>query len=156
MPTVMIVHQSWLIRTIVSNELSESGYRVVCGAKSRLEASIAYRLHKPDVVLLDVTTNGDRGQETLKDILQIDPQAAVIVIVDKNTEAVALRATLSGARGMLFLQSEPAEVGAEILRVLHTAPQTSSLRAGTPEPIGIVSRVLSHWRLRRPSPLKEK
>jgi two-component system, chemotaxis family, chemotaxis protein CheY len=94
MEKVLIVDDSSFTRRVHTKIFEAAGYEVVQRATG-MGAIEAYSLDKPRVVLLDLSMEDLGGLEVLKTILQLDPQARVIVIsadVQRSTEQTVLNA----------------------------------------------------------------
>jgi DNA-binding NarL/FixJ family response regulator len=126
----MIVHESWIMKEILKEELAQSDCRVVCYARTRLEATLAYRLHRPDVVFVDAKLKNSGG--TVDDLLDIDSRAIVISTVSPNEDTAALHALLSGAQGILVIPSTPEVFRQELEHLLQSKP-VSRLIASIPK-----------------------
>ena len=70
---------------------------------------------KPDVTLLDVRMPDKNGIETLKDILQADSKAKVVMLTTSDTEEDVFRAIEEGAMGYVIKDS-PVEIIASAIR----------------------------------------
>jgi DNA-binding NarL/FixJ family response regulator len=147
---VMIVHESWLMREILKSELVKCHCHVVYCASTCLDARIAYRLHKPDIVFVDTTQNANRGQQTIQNILDLDNTAAVIALVHPDGDTAALHALVSGARGFLTISSPADVIQQELNRIAEVNPQSQIIAKTMDMPIAVrirsVLRMLSGWR----------
>lgn len=98
---VMIVDDSSMIRHAIGVWLTKTGSTIVAEAKNGLEAIDLFRRHKPDLVTLDITMPEMDGLETLGHLMQINPDACVIVISALTAREVAVEALKKGARTFL-------------------------------------------------------
>jgi DNA-binding NtrC family response regulator len=78
-PRILVVDDDALHRWGVRNHLSEWGYNVD-EAESRPAALDAFRSGSPDLILLDLRLGAESGLDVLRDLHEIDPDAAVIMI----------------------------------------------------------------------------
>jgi two-component system, NarL family, response regulator NreC len=74
------------------------------------EAVRLARLHKPDVVLLDVTMPGRSGLEAADDIRQAAPKAQILVLSMQDDPSYVRQAFASGASGYLLKEAADAEL----------------------------------------------
>ncbi len=75
---VLVVDDSNLMRHRIVQCLSDAGHNVVGKARDGCEAVELYRRLSPDVVTMDATMRGKDGITAAKEILALDPQAAII------------------------------------------------------------------------------
>ncbi|MBB5057584.1 two-component system NarL family response regulator [Granulicella aggregans] len=78
------------------------GMDVVAEASSGAQAVELYRLHKPDVTLMDLRMPGMGGVETITAIREGFPDARVIVLTTFDGDEDIYRAIQAGARGYLL------------------------------------------------------
>lgn len=122
----MIVHESWIMKEILKEELAQCDCRVVCFARTRLEAALAYRLHRPNVVFMDAKLKGSGG--IVDDLLDIDSKATVIATVSLNEDTAALHALLSGAQRILVIPTSPDVLRQELEHLLQNIPVSRPIR----------------------------
>ncbi len=65
---------------MIASILADDGYTVVAEAVDARSAREAARVHRPDVVILDLVMPGSEGLSTLREILEDDPTQSVLVI----------------------------------------------------------------------------
>lgn len=78
------------------------GMDVIAEASSGAQAMELYRLHKPDVTLMDLRMPGMGGVETITAIRTEFPDARVIVLTTFDGDEDIYRAIQAGARGYLL------------------------------------------------------
>jgi two-component system, NarL family, response regulator NreC len=81
------------------------------------EAVRLARLHKPDVVLLDVTMPGRSGLEAAAEILQADPDGKILVLSMQDDPSYVRQAFAAGASGYLLKEAADAELVAAVREV---------------------------------------
>ena len=77
--SILVVDDEPLQRWAVREHLQAWGYRVT-EADSAGAALASYRAQSPDLVLLDLRLGADSGLDVLRDLREIDPSAAVIMV----------------------------------------------------------------------------
>jgi UDP-3-O-acyl N-acetylglucosamine deacetylase len=97
---VLIVDDEPGILTTLSNILEDEGYRIVT-TESGEQALEIYRKQRPDVVFLDIWLADMDGLEILQAMLEIDPDASVIMMSGHGTAATAVKAIKMGANDYL-------------------------------------------------------
>ena len=81
------------------------------------EAVRLARLHKPDVVLLDVTMPGRSGLEAAAEIAQAAPGARILVLSMHDDPSYVREAFASGASGYLLKEAADADLVAAVREV---------------------------------------
>lgn len=93
---VLLVEDQKLIRVGLKS-LFEDKIVVCAEAQSGKEAIEKYRISKPDVVLMDIGLPDITGIEAAKKILEIDPNAKIIILTAHLSEKEVLEAMHVGA-----------------------------------------------------------
>ena len=91
---------------------------VVDTAGTGQEAVMAYRRHRPDVVLMDLQMPGLSGLQAIEAIRRDDPQAKIIVLTILGGDEDIYRAIHAGAASYLLKSSLSQDLIATIRRVL--------------------------------------
>ena len=91
---------------------------VVDTAGTGQEAVMAYRRHRPDVVLMDLQMPGLSGLQAIAAIRRDDPQAKIIVLTILGGDEDIYRAIHAGAASYLLKSSLSQDLIATIRRVL--------------------------------------
>jgi two-component system invasion response regulator UvrY len=84
------------LRSLLS---SDPGLLVLADVSSGEEAYAWYRAHHPDVVVMDLSMQGYGGIESLRRIVQFDPQARILVYTVHASDVMLNRALSMGALG---------------------------------------------------------
>lgn len=95
------------LRTILT---TEPGLELVGEAASGDEAVVLARLHRPDVVLMDLRMSGGDGVEATKRILGELPATRILVLTTYDTDSDILRAIGAGATGYMLKDSSRADL----------------------------------------------
>lgn len=98
MARILIADDSAVSRTVLRNLLSEDGHEVVGEASNGTEAVEFYAKLKPDLVTLDVTMPGKNGINALREIIEIDPNARIVMVTALGQNSIMLDALKNGAR----------------------------------------------------------
>ena len=75
---ILCVDDDFSLLCLYQEEFSETGYEVIL-ARDGKEALSKFKEEKPQLVVLDIRMRGMDGIETLNALLDIDPQAQVIL-----------------------------------------------------------------------------
>ena len=96
--SVLVVDDSRMSRMIMKNLLEEEGYSVIGEATNGEEAIEMFKQHPADLTTLDITMPKMDGIEALQKILEIDPNAKVIMITAAGQQSKVLDALKYGAK----------------------------------------------------------
>lgn len=88
-------------------------------ARSRDEALKVLRDTEPDVVLLDVRLKGESGLDLCREIIDHDPDCAVVFLTVYDDEQYLFQALRAGASGFLLKRVEGEELIRHLRRVLE-------------------------------------
>jgi DNA-binding response OmpR family regulator len=94
--SILIVDDEPEIRSLLTDVLSEKGYRIDTAVDGVSALEVVLASH-PDLVLLDVDMPRLRGGETLVAIRAVSPATKVIMISGKADSGEARRALAAGA-----------------------------------------------------------
>jgi DNA-binding NarL/FixJ family response regulator len=97
---------------------SEPDMELVAEASSGEDAIEKFRLHKPDVTLMDIQMPGLNGIEAINRIRSEFPNARIIVLTTYTGDVQVLRALKAGARGYILKGHVHREL-LEAVRAVH-------------------------------------
>ena len=100
------------IAAVVNAELD---LKLVAEAANGEEAIEKFRIHRPDVTLMDLQMPGLNGIEAINRILSEFPDARIIVLTTYSGDAQVLRALRAGARAYILTGHDR-----ELLETIHT------------------------------------
>src|ERR1700727_2371591 len=95
---------------------AEADMKLVAEASNGEEAVESFRLHRPDVTLMDLQLPGLNGIGAIDRILSEFPDARIIVLTTYTGDAQVLRALRAGARAYIL----KGHVHRELLQTIHT------------------------------------
>jgi two-component system response regulator NreC len=111
------------------HQLVRSGLRRLLEAEEDLEvedeAGTAYdavrlaRLHKPDVILLDVVMPGGSGIDAIPDILEASPNTRVLAVSMQDDPSYVRHAFAAGAKGYVLKEAADDELLAAVREVAN-------------------------------------
>lgn len=96
--TVLIVDDSPVMCAFLDKIFTENGYTVVGHAADGVEAIEMFERHDPDLVTLDIVMPRLRGTEVLQRILQIRPQATVVMASSVSDARTVMNCLKMGAK----------------------------------------------------------
>jgi DNA-binding NarL/FixJ family response regulator len=97
---------------------AEPDMKLVAEASNGQEAIEKFRLHRPDITLMDLQMRGLNGTEATECIQSEFPEAQIIVLTTYAGDAQVLRALKSGARGYILKRQVHREL-LETIRAVH-------------------------------------
>lgn len=115
---VLVVDDSKPIRQFVRQILKQLSVQVVGEAANGLEAVSAYKLLKPDLVLLDVNMPLMDGKAALHEILKEDPKARVVMLTSVNWSEAVVQCIEAGALHYLLKDMSKEEVVRELQAIV--------------------------------------
>ncbi len=126
MASVMIVDDAMLARRIMRNILNEAGHDVVGEAADGAKGVEAYREHKPDVVLMDVTMPELNGVDAAQQILTEFPEARIVMVTSVNREVTVRKSVSAGVAAYIVKPYKADTVVNTLERVLAGSPDEAS------------------------------
>lgn len=102
MKNILVVDDSNVIRNLIERiSITEGNLTVVAKASNGVEAIEHYKKFKPDLVTMDLTMPQMDGIECISKLIEIDPNALILVVSALSDKFTLLRAINNGARGFL-------------------------------------------------------
>jgi two-component system chemotaxis response regulator CheY len=103
---IMIVDDANIMRKTLRQLFTELGHKVIAEASNGFEAIELYKEKKPKIVSLDITMpafNGIHdGIEALEKIIELDPEANIIMLTSHGEQKLVMDAILKGAKGYIL------------------------------------------------------
>jgi len=123
---ILIVDDSAFMRKLVRDTLTEGGFAVAGEAETGESAVEMFKKARPDLVTMDVVMLGKGGVQALKDLLQFDPEANVLMVSAMGQQDLIIEAIRAGAKGFVIKPFKPAELLAEVRRIFGEARKKDS------------------------------
>lgn len=102
MTTVAIVDDALLIRMQMKKFFEETmKFEVIAQGSDGNEAVAIYQQQKPDLMTIDLTMPNKSGVDAIRDIIQHDHQANIIVVSAIKDAALITEALKLGAKGFI-------------------------------------------------------
>ncbi|MEM7299177.1 MAG: response regulator [Bacteroidota bacterium] len=102
MMTLLIVDDSSIMQRTIETKLKDYDLEIIGTASNGQEALEIVKDKKPDVITLDITMPEMNGITCLENIMQVHPQAKVMMITALSDKLTGLQALDKGARGFLY------------------------------------------------------
>lgn len=115
---LMIVDDSNIIRNRIQRAYQGNNFMLVATATNGFDAVEKFKLHKPDVVTMDLTMPKMDGLECIEQIVAIDSNVRILVVSALSDKATGIQALSLGAGGFLckpFSEEELVEALEELV-----------------------------------------
>jgi two-component system, chemotaxis family, chemotaxis protein CheY len=98
MARVLVVDDAAFMRKMVGDALTGGGHEIVGEAGDGAEAVARYQELRPEVTTLDITMPEKDGLEALREIIELDPDARVVMCSALGQESKVLESIKLGAK----------------------------------------------------------
>jgi DNA-binding NarL/FixJ family response regulator len=110
MARVLIVDDSIVMRKNLVSILSEAGHEIVGQAVNGKQAITMYEELKPDLVTMDISMPIMRGVDAVKEIVEADKEAKIIIVSALNQKQMVFEALNNGAKHYIIKPIDPSKV----------------------------------------------
>ena len=124
MAKILIVDDALFIRKSLSDILKKKGFEIVGEADNAVEAVEKFKQLRPDLVTMDIIMPKMEeidGIGAVKKIMEIDPEAKVIMITAMDQRSLVLSAIQAGAKDYVVKPFQAVKVVEVIKKVLAEA-----------------------------------
>ena len=97
MAKIMIADDSDAIRLVLKDILGIGKSEVIAEAVDGAEAVDLYQKHKPDLLLLDLAMPKKDGMTVVREVMQFDPNAKIVLITASDDQKVINQCLEEGA-----------------------------------------------------------
>lgn len=101
MKKILIADDAAFMRVTIKNMLEKNGYEVAGEAQNGQIAIQKYSELKPDIVTMDITMPEVDGLAALKAIMQLDPNAKIVMVSAMGQRTMVMDAVVAGAKGFI-------------------------------------------------------
>ena len=119
MPSVLIVDDSYFMRTILKQTLFEAGFTDLHEATNGSEAVEKYAVLKPDLVTMDITMPVMDGLQAVKAIIAHHASAKIIMVTAMGQQSLLAEALQFGAVGFVIKPFQLSKVLEEVQSALR-------------------------------------
>jgi len=119
---VMLVDDAAFMRFVLERILRENRYTVIAEASSGKEAFNHYKVYHPDLVIMDITMY-DSGIDAVKQIIEYDPDAKILMCSAMGQAAVIREAVANGAKDFLVKPLEKERVIEAVVKQIGIPPK---------------------------------
>jgi two-component system, chemotaxis family, chemotaxis protein CheY len=110
MARILVVDDAAFMRKMVGDALIRGGHEVVGEAGNGLEAIARYQELKPEVTTLDITMPEKDGISALREIIEFDPSAKIVMCSALGQESKVLESIKLGAKDFVVKPFEAERV----------------------------------------------
>lgn len=107
---ILIVDDAGFMRKLMGDILTKNGYVVAGEAGDGLEAVEKYEDLSPDLVMMDITMPEMSGLDALKEIMEADPDANIVMCSAMGQQAMVQEAIDAGAKDFIVKPFKPERV----------------------------------------------
>lgn len=118
MARIMIVDDAEFMRMVIRDILVKQGHEVAAEVADGECAIQKYQEVKPDLVLMDIILPDMEGTKTLQKLLDLDPEAKVVMCSSLGQKAVVMESIKIGAKDFIVKPFEPDKVLEVIKKVI--------------------------------------
>ncbi|UCF30210.1 MAG: response regulator [bacterium] len=123
---VMIVDDAMFMRNMIGDifqgkKFGEEEYQIVAEAENGLEAVEKFKEHHPDIVTMDIVMPEMTGIEALREIMDYDGKANIIMCSALGQDSLVMEALDSGAKDFIVKPFQPEKVLDVVVRILREA-----------------------------------
>jgi len=115
---VLIVDDADFMRMMIKDILIKNGYEIAAEATDGNSALQKYKEVAPDLVTMDITMPEMDGVDTVKAIIEFDPDAKIIMVSAIGQQAIVIDAIQAGAKDFIVKPFLPERVLEAITKVL--------------------------------------
>ncbi len=119
MARILIADDAAFMRFVIRKMLEEIGHEIVGEAADGRSAVAKYTELKPDLVTLDITMPGMKGNVALKKIRELDPESKVIIVSALGQQNVIAEAIVNGASDFIIKPFDQAKLIETVEKVLR-------------------------------------
>jgi two-component system chemotaxis response regulator CheY len=117
--TFVIADDAMFMRTVLKKMIeAREGYKVVGEASDGLQAIEQVKLHKPDIITLDITMPNMTGIEAVEHIRKESPNTRIIMVSAMGQQTMVLEAITKGASDFVVKPFEASRVMEAVQNVM--------------------------------------
>ena len=98
---MMIVDDSFVIRTVITNAHNKEKYNLVTVANNGEDAVEKFKQYSPQIVTMDLTMPKMDGLACIQELLKLDHNVQIVVVSALKDEATGIKALKLGAAGFI-------------------------------------------------------
>ena len=107
---VLIVDDASFMRQMIREIIEPEGFEIVAEAADGVEAVAQFEAMQPDIVTMDIVMPKRSGIDAVKGILELDPDARVVMCSALGQESLVMEALQAGAKDFIVKPFKPEAV----------------------------------------------
>ncbi|MBW2372075.1 MAG: response regulator [Deltaproteobacteria bacterium] len=115
----LVVDDASFMREMIREIIEPEGFDVVVEAGDGTDAVVAFKEHSPDIVTMDIVMPKMSGIEAVKQIIQLDPGAKIVMCSALGQEALVMEALKAGASDFIVKPFKPDAVVLTLRKALE-------------------------------------
>ena len=120
---VMIVDDAMFMRNMIGDifqgkKFGNEEYEIIAEAENGLEAVEKFKEHRPDIVTMDIVMPEMTGIEALREIMEFDANANIVMCSALGQDSLVMEALDSGAKDFIVKPFQPEKVLDVVVRIL--------------------------------------
>ncbi|MBW2236902.1 MAG: response regulator [Deltaproteobacteria bacterium] len=115
----LVVDDASFMREMIREIIEPEGFDVVVEAGDGADAVVAFKEHSPDIVTMDIVMPKMSGIEAVKQIIQLDPGAKIVMCSALGQEALVMEALKAGASDFIVKPFKPDAVVVTLRKALE-------------------------------------
>jgi two-component system chemotaxis response regulator CheY len=120
MAKILVVDDSSFMRTMLKNILLENKHEIIGEASGGKDAIEKYKTLKPDLVTMDMIMADMNGIDVVKEIIQLDANAKVVMVSAMGQQILMDEAIKAGVKDFIIKPFQEEKVKEVIAKVLGT------------------------------------
>ncbi len=119
MARILVADDASFMRQMIREIIESEGHEVIAEASDGVEAVEAYKEHQPDLVMMDIVMPRRSGIDAVRGLVQMDPNACVVMCSALGQESLVTEALQAGAKDFIVKPFKPELVASTIRKVLE-------------------------------------
>lgn len=108
-----------IVRGMVDALETHGGFEIAATADNGVDAIVAAKVHRPDILLLDMSMPDANGLEVFAEVRRWTPETRVAIITGNPTPALFAQLESSGIDGLFLKNSPVGEICSAIERIVQ-------------------------------------
>lgn len=97
MAKILVVDDASFMRIKIANTLKKHGHEIIQAENGQVAVE-KYKIDSPQIVFLDITMPVKNGIETLKEIIDYDKNAKIVMLSNEAQQEIIMEAIQCGAK----------------------------------------------------------
>ncbi len=115
--TVLVVDDTAFMRMTLKNMLEKNGYEVVGEGEDGQKGVDLYKELKPSLVTMDITMPNMDGITAIKEIMNYDSKATVVVVSAMGQKSLVIEALNAGAKDFVVKPFQPDRIAEALAKL---------------------------------------